>query len=111
MLRHASHSNATRLRIATLLASIAAICPVGWSQAPQTPAQSSSPSPSQNPAPAETPTAYAAGVVHTVDGSPVPGASLRLVNTDTRKAFVSWTDESGKFQLAFVAGAESSKPR
>jgi trimeric autotransporter adhesin len=51
------------------------------------------------------PVAVASGVVHTADGSPVPGATLRLVNVDSRKAFVSWTDESGKFEFpALPAG-------
>src|ERR1700728_3711195 len=48
----------------------------------------------------QTATTIASGTVRTADGSPIPGASLRLLNTDTRKAFVSWTDESGKFQFA-----------
>jgi trimeric autotransporter adhesin len=39
------------------------------------------------------------GAVNTADGSPVPGATLRLTNTDTKQAWVSWTDESGKFEI------------
>ena len=53
-----------------------------------------------NASPDQAATTIASGTVRTADGSPIPGASLRLVNTDTRKAFVSWTDESGKFQFA-----------
>ncbi|HXQ25860.1 MAG TPA: carboxypeptidase regulatory-like domain-containing protein [Candidatus Acidoferrales bacterium] len=41
----------------------------------------------------------AAGIVRTADGSPVPGAALRLTNTDLKKVWVSWTDESGKFEV------------
>jgi trimeric autotransporter adhesin len=69
------------------------------------PAQPSSAQPAtQASAPAAsdasaTPVAIASGVVHTSDGSPVPGATLRLVNVDSKKAFVSWTDESGKFEF------------
>lgn len=97
-MRHASHSKTTGLRIAALLALVAAISPAAFSQESQTPPPAQSPS--QDSTSSEAPVAFAAGVVHTVDGSPIPGASLRLVNTDTRKAFVSWTDESGKFQFS-----------
>ncbi len=54
---------------------------------------------------AETPegaTVSAEGVVHTSDGSPVPGATLHLVSTDTQKAWVTWTDISGKFEFPAV---------
>ena len=44
----------------------------------------------------------AEGVVRTVDGSPVPGATLRLVNADTQKAWVTWTDLAGKFEFPAV---------
>jgi hypothetical protein len=75
---------------------------IALSAVPGSSAQESQPAAPASPAssPIATPTADVAGVVRTVDGSPVPGASLRLVNTDTHKAFVSWTDESGKFQFA-----------
>jgi len=66
----------------------------------QTPVQEPAPpAAGQAPATTGTATAVASGVVHTADGAPVPGATLRLVNTDTRKSFVSWTDESGKFEF------------
>lgn len=45
------------------------------------------------------PTASAAGVVRTAEGVPVPGATVRLTNTDSNKVWVSWTDESGKFEV------------
>ncbi|MGD0957688.1 MAG: TonB-dependent receptor [Candidatus Acidiferrales bacterium] len=43
--------------------------------------------------------AAATGFVRTADGSPIPGATLRLTNTDTKQLWVSWTDESGKFEF------------
>ena len=39
------------------------------------------------------------GIVHTTEGLPVPGATLRIIQTFTGKAWVSWTDENGKFEL------------
>jgi hypothetical protein len=39
------------------------------------------------------------GVVRTAEGTPVPGSTLRLVETSTGKVWVSWTDENGKFDL------------
>ena len=39
------------------------------------------------------------GFVRTPDGSPIPGATVRLVNSATNKAWVTWTDESGKFEI------------
>ncbi len=112
---------ATRAKAAWLFALVFAVPAAVLAQAPQspvpTPAQSSppaaapgaiqasTPSSAQGSAPADTATAVASGVVHTADGAPVPGATLRLVNTDTRKVFVSWTDESGKFEFpALPAG-------
>ncbi|HXX71844.1 MAG TPA: carboxypeptidase-like regulatory domain-containing protein, partial [Candidatus Acidoferrum sp.] len=47
-------------------------------------------------------TVSAEGVVHTSDGSPIPGATIRLVNTDTQKAWVTWTDVFGKFDFPAV---------
>jgi Carboxypeptidase regulatory-like domain len=47
-------------------------------------------------------TVSAEGVVRTSDGSPIPGATIRLVNTDTQKAWVTWTDISGKFEFPAV---------
>ena len=113
MLHRAIYSKTSRLKIAALLVIVLAAAAGGHAQDPQSP--QSSPSPQSTP-PAPSPTAaqpssqsstsdqtvttIASGTVRTADGSPIPGASLRLVNTDTRKAFVSWTDESGKFQFA-----------
>src|ERR1700730_4486618 len=39
------------------------------------------------------------GTVRTTEGSSVPGATVRLANAETNKSWVSWTDESGKFQI------------
>jgi trimeric autotransporter adhesin len=67
--------------------------------AQQSPVQPAAQTTVQTSAPADTATAVASGVAHTSEGAPVPGATLRLVNTDTGKAFVTWTDESGKFEF------------
>jgi trimeric autotransporter adhesin len=68
-------------------------------------AQQTSP-PAQNGQSAQAPAAppakgsiEATGFVRTSDGAPVPGATLRLTNSDTRQVWVSWTDESGKFEF------------
>ena len=90
-----------RATAAWLTALVFAVPSAVLAQAPQTHVQPSA----QNSAPADTATAVASGIVHTSDGSAVPGATLRLVNTDTRKVFVSWTDEAGKFEFpALPAG-------
>lgn len=39
------------------------------------------------------------GTVRTADGSAVPGATIRLTNIESSKSWVSWTDESGKFEI------------
>jgi hypothetical protein len=39
------------------------------------------------------------GVVRTAEGTPVPGSTLRVIQTSTGKAWVSWTNENGKFDL------------
>ena len=98
---------ATRIIVSSLFAAILALAAATIVQAQQTPAQTpaqasaqtSTTNSTQSPASAESVTAIASGVVHTSDGFPIPGATLRLVNTDTQKVFVSWTDESGKFEF------------
>jgi hypothetical protein len=73
------------------------------------PPQPQTPAPAPAPAPAENaPTGFAAGIVRTADGSAIPGASLKLVNTGTQKAYVSWTDEAGKFQFAALPAGHYS---
>ena len=39
------------------------------------------------------------GVVRTPEGTPVPAATVHLINTETNKTWLSWTDESGKFEF------------
>ena len=39
------------------------------------------------------------GIVHSAEGSPIPGATVKLTNLDTHKVWVSWTDESGKYEF------------
>ena len=43
------------------------------------------------------------GIVRTSEGTPVPGATVRLINNDTNKVWLSWTDESGKFEFPQIA--------
>src|SRR6202522_3998306 len=43
------------------------------------------------------------GVVRTSEGSAVPGATVRLVSSESGKIWLSWTDESGKFQFPQIA--------
>ena len=40
-----------------------------------------------------------AGAVRTPDGTPVPGSTLRVIQTATGKAWITWTDENGKFEF------------
>jgi trimeric autotransporter adhesin len=45
------------------------------------------------------------GVARTTDGAALPGATLRAIQTSSGKAWVSWTDENGKFTFpALPAG-------
>lgn len=39
------------------------------------------------------------GVVQTPDKTPVPGASVHIVEQTTGKSWITWTDETGKFRL------------
>jgi hypothetical protein len=87
---------------AGLLASLLAIAAPILAQQTPPPAQSGQPAqapPAQQPPEASV---TASGVVRTTDGSPVPGATLRLTNTDTKQVWVSWTDESGKFEFPAI---------
>ena len=45
------------------------------------------------------------GIVRTSEGTPVPGATVRLIDPDTNKVWLSWTDESGKFEFPQVAAS------
>ena len=86
-----------RQRLGWLLAALVAITAVGFAQEPQ-----SSPQPSERAARADnipaTP-ARTAGIVRTLDGAAIPGATVRLTDADTGKVWVTWTDESGKFEF------------
>jgi trimeric autotransporter adhesin len=53
----------------------------------------------QPPSPQAAPSAKASGVVRTSSGVPIPGANLRLAETTTARAWISWTDENGHFDL------------
>ena len=45
------------------------------------------------------------GAVRTPDGMTVPGATVRIIQTSTGKAWLTWTDENGKFEFpALPAG-------
>src|SRR5579862_3999982 len=48
-------------------------------------------------------TSTVSGIVRTTEGTPIPGATVRLINTDTNKVWLSWTDESGKFEFPQIA--------
>jgi hypothetical protein len=53
----------------------------------------------QSPAPEPVASARATGAVRTPNGVPIPGANLRLVETSSGRAWISWTDENGHFDL------------
>jgi len=45
------------------------------------------------------------GTVHTPDGTAIPGSAVRVIHTTTGKAWITWTDENGKFEFpALPAG-------
>src|SRR5208282_3862905 len=66
-------------------------------QQQQAPQQSGSSSADAAAAAAPKVVASTTGQVQTQSGQPVPGATVRLTNTDTHKVWLSWTDETGKF--------------
>ncbi|HVA95566.1 MAG TPA: TonB-dependent receptor [Candidatus Dormibacteraeota bacterium] len=45
------------------------------------------------------------GVIRTAGGGALPGATLRVIQTSTGKAWVSWTDENGKFEFPALPAA------
>jgi hypothetical protein len=49
------------------------------------------------------PPAPLTGIVKTSEGTLVPGAAVRLINTETNKVWLSWTDDSGKFEFPQIA--------
>ncbi len=40
-----------------------------------------------------------AGTVRAPDGTAVPGSTVRVIQTSTGKAWITWTDETGKFEF------------
>ena len=48
------------------------------------------------------------GAVRTAEGTPVPAATVRLINTETNKTWLSWTDESGKFDFPQIPAGSYS---
>ena len=62
-------------------------------------AQEQPPAPPASAQAKTAPSARATGVVRTSSGVAVPGADLRLVETANGRAWVSWTDENGRFDL------------
>src|SRR5579863_6290932 len=42
------------------------------------------------------------GFVRTSQGAALPGAMVRLTNTETNQAWVSWTDSTGKFEFPLL---------
>ena len=53
----------------------------------------------ESQAPQTAPSGRATGDVRTSGGVPIPGANLRLIETSTGRAWISWTDENGHFDL------------
>src|SRR5271170_691206 len=53
------------------------------------------------PAPAASPqiVTNTTGLVRSEEGAAMPGVAVRLTNADTNQAWVTWTDEAGKFQF------------
>ena len=39
------------------------------------------------------------GIIRNPEANPIPSAIVRITNTETKKSWVSWTDESGKFEF------------
>lgn len=63
-------------------------------------AQADSQSSQSDPkAPAPSETIGVGGLVRSTEGTPIPGATVRFTNTDTNQVWVSWTDQSGKFEF------------
>ncbi len=57
--------------------------------------------------PAEAPKVRAIGLIH-CGAIPVPGATVRLVHMESRQAWVTWTDENGKFDLPSMPAGKYS---
>ena len=122
IIRFQSSRRQTSWMLALLLAAPLACSAHDWQAAQQQQASQQGGSSSADAAPTAAPNVVASttGQVQTQSGQPVPGATVRLTNTDTHKVWLSWTDETGKFvfpelpagyyhveasQLGFVAAA------
>ncbi len=66
---------------------------------PAPPAQTAQQSQPESRAQASSATVSIGGLVRSIEGAPVPGATVRFTNTDTNQVWVSWTDQSGKFEF------------
>jgi trimeric autotransporter adhesin len=53
----------------------------------------------ENPETNEVADSQLAGVVRAPDGTPVPGATLRITQPSTGKAWITWTDEIGSYEF------------
>jgi hypothetical protein len=85
-----------KCRVPSLLASL---CLFAFGFAASSPAQDApqpNPQPDQQAAPAAH-TSSVAGAVKTTEGTPVPGATVKLSDSASGKSWQSWTDESGNF--------------
>jgi hypothetical protein len=100
-----SHSSRRRMSwmLGLLLAAPLGCSAHDWQAAQQQTSQQQAPQQSGSSS-ADTPAAAppnvvesTTGQVQTQSGQPVPGATVRLTNTDTHKVWLSWTDETGKF--------------
>src|ERR1700693_1105318 len=68
------------------MALFASVCPVWAAQDSPIPAEESADS-------------QLAGLVHFVDGTAIPGSTVRVIQTSTGKAWVTWSDEAAKFEF------------
>jgi len=88
-----------------VLLSLILIPIVASAQEAEARAQSQSAAPSKAQPAAEQPAIQQAagpavtGIIRNPEASPIPGAIVRITNTDTKKSWVSWTEESGKFEF------------
>ena len=39
------------------------------------------------------------GIIRSAETTPIPGAMVRITNSESKKSWASWTDESGKFEF------------
>ncbi|MGA9885203.1 MAG: carboxypeptidase-like regulatory domain-containing protein [Candidatus Acidiferrales bacterium] len=104
--RRRNWTGVAAVRFLSLFASILLLCAASTfarqsSPAP-TGAQRSAQSASASSSAAGQPTTTLNGFVRTSNGEAVPGAAVRATCTETNQAWVTWTDESGKFEFPAV---------